>query len=74
MTESVPFLEAQREQLLSKAKSEVLKYENHNGIAENYIREFKSQVESQETDIRRAMEGCAYSRRQQDLLHEELTD
>ena len=40
MTESGPFLEAQREQLLSEAKFKVLKFENHNGIAENYIREF----------------------------------
>ena len=67
-------LEAQREQLLSEAKFKVLKYENHNGIAWNYVREFKSQVESQETVIRLGMEGCACSRRQQDPLHEELAE
>ena len=32
----------------------------------------KNQVEFQDMDISRAMEGCAHSRRQQDLLHEGL--
>ena len=67
-------MEALREQLLSEAKSEVLKYENKADLAENCIRGLKGQIESEEMDIGRFMEGCAYSRRQQDLLHEELTD
>ena len=65
-------LETQRDQLLSEAKSEVLKHENQTGIAQNYIRELKNQVEFQDMDISRALEGCAHSRRQKDLLHEEL--
>ena len=67
-------LELQKERLLSEARSEVLKYKNQTGMAEDYIRELKSQVGSQEMDFRSAMEGRAYSRRQQDLLHEELAD
>ena len=67
-------MELQKERLLSEARSEVLKYKNQTGMAEDYIRELKSQVGSQEMVFRSAMEGRAYSRRQQDLLHEELAD
>ena len=74
MTESGQCLELQKERLLSEARSEGLKYNNQTGMAEDYIRELKSQVGSQEMDFRSAMEGRAYSRRQQDVLHEELAD
>ena len=40
----------------------------------NYIRDLKSQVQCQELDITRTLEGYAQSRREQDLLHEELAD
>ena len=60
--------------MLSQAKSENLKYGNQSGIAENYIRELKNKVESQELEIMRANDGYAYFRSQRDLLHGELAE
>ena len=64
----------QRDQLLSEAKSEIRKYENQSGVAENYIRELKNKVESQELEIMSATDGYAYFRSQRDPLHGELAE
>ena len=68
-------MEIQKKQLLSKAKSEILDNENQACVTEDYIRELKRKIELQKMDIKRAMEGYAYSRRrEQEVLHEELAD
>ena len=60
--------------MLSEAKSEILKFENQTGIAENYFRELKNKVGSQELEIMRANDGYAYFRSQRDLLHRDLAE
>ena len=67
-------LEIQKKQLLSEAKSEILEYENQASLTDDYIRELKSKIECQDIDIKRAMEGYPNSKREQELLHEELAD
>ena len=68
-------LEIQKKQLLSKAKSKILEYENQACLTEDYIRELKSKIECQDIDIKRAMERYPNSRRrEQEVLHEELAD
>ena len=67
-------LYCRREQLLSEAKSDVLKHESQTGIAENYIHELKNKVEFQEMEIRRANDRYAYFRSQWDPLDRELAD
>ena len=72
MTDSGPFWKRKGINCSQKQNPRFLKHENQTGIAQNYIRELKNQVEFQDMDISRALEGCAHSRRQKDLLHEEL--
>ena len=67
-------LEAQKEQLFAEAKSEILKYGNKSSRTEDYTRGLKCQIEFQELDLRRVLEECAESRREQDLLHQEVAD
>ena len=67
-------LEAQKEQLLAKAKSEILKYGNKSSLTEDYTRGLKCQIEFQELDLRRVLEEYAESRREKDLLHQEVAD
>ena len=62
-------LEAQKEQLLAEAKSEILKYGDKSSLTEDYTRGLKCQIEFQELDLRRVLEEYAESRREQDLLH-----
>ena len=67
-------LERQKEQLLAEAKSEILRHEYKADHAENQIRALRSQMDSQELELGYTLEGHAQSRREQDLLHEELAD
>ena len=67
-------LQIQKEQLLTEARSKILKHENKANLTKDYIRGLKGQIESQELDPRRTLEGYAQSRREQDLLHEEVAD
>ena len=57
-----------------KRYSEILRYENQASLSEDYIRGLKSQIESQELDVRCTLEWYSESRREQDLLHQEVTD
>ena len=67
-------LEAQKEQLLAEAKSEILKYGNKSSLTEDYTRGLECQIEFQELDLRRVLDGYAESRRENDLLHQEVAD
>ena len=60
--------------MLAEAKSEILRHEYRTDLAENNIRALNRQIESQGLEIGRTLEGHAQSRREQDLLHEELAD
>ena len=64
----------QKEQLLAGAKSEILRNVFRTDLAGNNIRALNRQIESQALDIGHTLEGYAHSRREQDLLHEELAD
>ena len=63
-----------REQLLAKAKSEILRHEYRAHLAENNICELWRQNDSQAVEIGHTRTGYEQSRREQALLHEELAD
>ena len=67
-------MQIRKEQLLTEARSEILKHENKANLTEDYVRGLKGQIESQELDLRRTLEGYAKPRREHDLLHEEEAD
>ena len=57
MKESRQFCKYKKEQLLTEARSEILKHENEANLTEDYIRGLKGQIESQDIGSQ------AYSRR-----------
>ena len=50
-------LQVQRERILAEAKLEIQKYDEKASFAENYIRNLRSQIDSQDSDFRRTLEG-----------------
>ena len=67
-------LEREQEQLFAEAISEILRHEYRADLAENNICELKRQIDSQAVEIGHTWTGYEQSRREQALLHEELTD
>ena len=67
-------LEREQEQLFAEALSEILRHEYRADLAENNICELKRQIDSQAVEIGHTRTGYEQSRREQALLHEELTD
>ena len=67
-------LEREKEQLLAKAKSEILRHEYRADLAENTFCELKRQIDSQAVEIEHTRTGYEQSRREQALFHEELAD
>ena len=62
------------EQLLADAKSEILRHEYRVDLAENNTCELKRQIDSQAVEIGQTRTGYEQSRREQALLHEDLSD
>ena len=62
------------EQLLAKAKSEILRPEYRADLAENNICELERQIDCQAVEIGHTRTGYEQSRREQAPIHEELAD
>ena len=62
-----------REQLLAEAKSEILRHEYRADLAENNVFKLKRQTDSQAVEIGHTRTTCEQFRREQVLLHEELS-
>ena len=50
-------LQVQREQIRGEAKLGIQKYEEKASFDENYIRNLRHQIDSQDWDLRRTLEG-----------------
>ena len=74
LVRSGSFFGKTREQLLAKAKSEILRHEYRADLAENNICELERQIDSQAVEMGHTRTGYEQSRREQALLHEELAD
>ena len=66
-------LQIQREQILAAATIEIQKYEEKAGFDENYIRNLRSQVDSQNWDLRPTLEGYMEASQAKARLRQEVS-